>query len=113
MTDTKNHPLPLNEILAKAGKRALGGGLPGAAAMVAQVLALMPMRTSMNRQYKVGGSFVGSFKELYRDGGMRRFYRGVGPALFQGPLSRFGDTAANAGVLALLDSYESTRELNV
>ena len=44
---------------------------------------------------------------------MRRFYRGIGPALFQGPLSRFGDTAANTGVLTLLDSYESTRSLPV
>lgn len=26
-----------------------------------------------------------------------RFYRGLAPALLQGPLSRFGDTAANAG----------------
>ena len=25
---------------------------------------------------------------------------------FQGPLSRFGDTAANAGVLALLHNYD-------
>ena len=31
----------------------------------------------------------------------------------QGPLSRFGDTAANAGTLALLDSYEATKDLNV
>lgn len=31
----------------------------------------------------------------------------------QGPLSRFGDTAANAGSLALLDSYEATKGLNV
>lgn len=35
------------------------------------------------------------------------------PALFQGPLSRFGDTAANTGVLTLLDSLESTKNLNV
>ena len=40
---------------------------------------------------------------------MRRFYRGVGPALLQAPLSRFGDTAANAGMLALLEEYEATR----
>jgi hypothetical protein len=31
----------------------------------------------------------------------------------QGPLSRFGDTAANSGMLALLDEFESTRELPV
>jgi hypothetical protein len=41
------------------------------------------------------------------------FYKGVGPALLQGPLSRFGDTAANAGTLALFDSFDSTRNLNV
>ena len=42
-----------------------------------------------------------------------RFYRGYVPALLQGPLSRFGDTAANAGVLTFLDSYESTRTLPI
>ncbi len=31
----------------------------------------------------------------------------------QGPLARFGDTAANAGVLAFFDSYEDTKELPV
>ena len=30
-------------------------------------------------------------------GGIPRFYRGLLPALVQGPLSRFGDTAANTG----------------
>lgn len=33
--------------------------------------------------------------------------------MFFRPLSRFGDTAANAGTLALLDSYESTENLPV
>ncbi len=45
-------------------------------------------------------------RHLYREGGVFRFYRGIGPALFQGPLSRFGDTAANAGVLALLHNVD-------
>lgn len=31
-----------------------------------------------------------------------RFYAGVGAAMLQAPLARFGDTAANAGALALL-----------
>jgi len=35
------------------------------------------------------------------------------PALVQGPLSRFGDTAANTGILTLLDHYDSTRNLPV
>lgn len=52
-------------------------------------------------------------RTLYSQGGIPRFYRGVVPALFQGPLSRFGDTAANTGVLTLLESYESTRTLPV
>lgn len=33
-----------------------------------------------------------------------RFYQGVLPALVQGPLCRFGDTAANEGVLVLLST---------
>ena len=40
-----------------------------------------------------------------------RFYRGLAPALFQGPLSRFGDTAANTGTLVILNEYESTKGL--
>jgi len=50
---------------------------------------------------------------LYADGGIPRFYRGVAPALIQGPLSRFGDTAANTGILTLLNSMEATKDINV
>ena len=35
------------------------------------------------------------------------------PALVQGPLSRFGDTAANTGMMTLMDSYDSTKNLPV
>ena len=52
-------------------------------------------------------------KTLYADGGIPRFYRGVAPALIQGPLSRFGDTAANTGVLTLLNSLDETKDLAV
>lgn len=38
---------------------------------------------------------------------------GLAPALVQGPLSRFGDTAANAGALAFLEAYEPTANLPV
>ena len=54
-----------------------------------------------------------ALRTLYADGGVLRFYRGVLPALVQGPLSRFGDTAANTGMLTLLDNIESTKDLNV
>lgn len=67
----------------------------------------------VNYQYRMGTSFPVALRTLYADGGIPRFYRGVLPALIQGPLSRFGDTAANTGVLTLLDSFESTERLNV
>lgn len=78
-----------------------------------QVCSLMWLRTTVNYQYRNGGTMTNAFKTLYADGGILRFYRGVGPALIQGPMSRFGDTAANAGTLALLDSYASTSTLPV
>ncbi|GAA5822825.1 hypothetical protein JCM11251_004391 [Rhodosporidiobolus azoricus] len=85
-------------------KKAAGGGISGALAMVIQVLALMPLRTVMNHQYRYGGTTTESTKKLYEEGGPKRYYAGLGPALIQGPVARFGDTAANAGVLALLSS---------
>lgn len=47
---------------------------------------------------------------MIQEGGIPRFYQGLLPALVQGPASRFGDTAANAGVITLLDSLESTKD---
>mmetsp|Transcript_6388 Transcript_6388/g.21179 ORF Transcript_6388/g.21179 Transcript_6388/m.21179 type:complete len:234 (-) Transcript_6388:166-867(-) len=43
-------------------------------------------------------------RTLYAQGGVPRFYQGLPYALLQTPLSRFGDTAAKTGVLALLSS---------
>jgi hypothetical protein len=42
-----------------------------------------------------------------------RMQQGVLPALVQGPLSRFGDTAANTGILTLMNSIEATKDLNI
>ena len=89
--------------LGKALKRALGGGLSGAAAMVLQVLLLMvslersrpatikvtsddrqPLRTIMNYQYRFGTTFTVASKTLYADGGFGRYYQGLGAALIQG-----------------------------
>ncbi|KAH8882971.1 mitochondrial carrier [Thozetella sp. PMI_491] len=99
--------------LGKALKRALGGGLSGAAAMVLQVLLLMPLRTIMNYQYRFGTSFTAATKTLYEDGGYGRYYQGLSAALIQGPVSRFGDTAANAGILALLQSNSYLKQLPI
>jgi hypothetical protein len=101
------------EVLDKAAKSAMRGGAAGAVAMGMNVGALMWMRTTVNYQYRHGTSFPVALRTLYADGGVLRFYRGVLPALIQGPLSRFGDTAANTGMLTLLDSIESTKDLNV
>ena len=67
----------------------------------------------VNYQYRNGTSFPVALRTLYADGGIPRFYRGVLPALFQGPLSRFGDTAANTGILTLLSNLEQTKDLAV
>jgi len=103
----------MSEILDKAAKSALRGGTAGAVAMGANVACLMWLRTTVNYQYRTGVSFPSALRVLYADGGVPRFYRGVLPALLQGPLSRFGDTASNAGTLTLLDSYDSTKNLPV
>ena len=109
----KEETLDMGEILRKAGRRALGGGIPGAAAMGIQVLSLMWLRTTVNYQYRYGMSTTQALKTLYAEGGVGRFYQGIGPALIQGPLSRFGDTAANTGVMAFMDSHPNTRDLPV
>ena len=67
----------------------------------------------VNYQYRNGTSFPVALRTLYADGGIPRFYRGVLPALIQGPMSRFGDTAANTGMITLFDSMEQTKGLNV
>ncbi|KAF4667622.1 hypothetical protein FOL47_003461 [Perkinsus chesapeaki] len=106
-------PLTPAKVLAKASGAAFRGGIAGASAQVVNVFALMWMRTTMNYQYRYGGGLLEVFKKLYGEGGIPRFYRGLIPALMQAPLSRFGDTAANVGVLALLDSNLATKDLPV
>lgn len=102
-----------SDIMNKSAGAAFRGGFAGAVAMGANVGALMWMRTTVNYQYRNGGTFFGSLRTLYADGGIPRFYRGVLPALVQGPMSRFGDTAANTGILTLLDNVEGTKNLPV
>ncbi|CAK7202062.1 hypothetical protein SEUCBS139899_004782 [Sporothrix eucalyptigena] len=97
--------------LKDALKKALGSGVSGAAAMVLQVLLLMPLRTIMNYQYRFGHTFTEATKILYEERGFSRYYDGLGAALIQGPISRFGDTAANAGILALLHSNSYLKDL--
>ncbi|KAG6907503.1 hypothetical protein DXG01_008646 [Tephrocybe rancida] len=58
----------------------------------------------MNYQYRYGTTTTQAINTLYADGGWTRYYQGLSAALVQGPVARFGDTAANAGILALLQS---------
>eukprot|EP01066_Platyproteum_vivax_P010719 Platyproteum_vivax@DN4832_c0_g1_i1.p1 len=104
---------PLALAFSKAKESAFRGGIAGASAQVINVFALMWMRTTMNYQYRYGTGTLSAIKHLYAEGGIFRFYRGLAPALMQSPLCRFGDTAANVGVLAMMDSQESTKDLPV
>lgn len=67
------HGLPANEL----GRAVL------CCAMPCQVVSLMWLRTTVNYQYRFGTSTGVALRTLYADGGVRRFYRGVGPALLQ------------------------------
>jgi len=65
----------------------------------------------MNYQYRYGGTLRTSLSTLYEEGGIPRLYQGLPFAIVQGPLTRFGDTAANVGILALLESLPETAAL--
>lgn len=92
-----------DQIIQKSYKRAINGGGAGFLAMTFQVSSLMWLRTIVNHQYRNGGEFKQTFKNLYKEGGIVRFYRGYPFAMMLAPLSRFGDTAMNIGMISLLE----------
>ena len=94
-----------NDILNKSLSRAFGGGISGFSAMFIQVSSLMWLRTTMNYQYTNGGTFKNTISKLYKEGGVKRFYKGYPPAIIIGPLARFGDTAANSFATSYLQQY--------
>ena len=94
----------ISRVLKKCLRRAGSGGLPGAMAGLLQVITLMWLRTIVNYQCRYGTSIGAAASELYRQGGVLRFYRGVVFALVSNPLSRFGMAAANEGAIALIDA---------
>lgn len=97
--------LTFGEVMKKSRDRAFRGGIAGFAAGVVQVGSFMWLRTTMNYQYANGGSLGNAISTLYKEGGVGRFYRGVGFAIIQNPMSRFGDTAANTGILCALQEF--------
>merc|ERR1719491_1700455 len=64
-------------------------------ASVVSVLLLMWLRTSMSYQFIKGVTMAEAIAQLYAEGGIPRFYRGLIPALCMMPLSRFGDIFSN------------------
>jgi hypothetical protein len=88
---------------------AIRGGASGSIAMVLQVVLLMWLRTTVNYQYKHGVDSRTAFSILYNEGGILRFYRGASVALLTGPISRFGDTAANEGIKELLGGSRTSQ----
>jgi hypothetical protein len=109
-TTMKTQKATLNQILYRAGKRGLGGGIPGAIAGAVQVLSLMWLRTIINYQCRYGTTFVQALRTLLNDGGIARLYCGVTFALVQAPLARFVSTAANDGVESLLANISLTKD---
>ncbi|KAL8430464.1 hypothetical protein ACSSS7_005908 [Eimeria intestinalis] len=112
-SSSRQQPQDMWAILSHAKSQAFKGGLAGASAQVFNVMTFMWLRTTMNYQYRHGGSALTVIRQLWNEGGLPRFYRGLIPALLQSPLSRFGDTASNVGILSLLDSTEQTKDLPV
>ena len=102
--------MSLNQIMYRAGKRGLGGGIPGAIAGAFQVLSLMWLRTIINYQSRYGTTFMQALRTLLNEGGIARLYCGVSFALIQAPLARFVSTAANDGVESLLANLSLTKD---
>jgi hypothetical protein len=108
-TIEKEQSTSLVAILEAARQKAWRSGKAGLIAGVAQVLAFMWLRTTMNYQSKNGGSFPDTLRKLWAEGGIARLYRGLLPwAIIQTPLSRFGDVAANTMVLSVLSVFFPT-----
>eukprot|EP00591_Stephanopyxis_turris_P009670 CAMPEP_0195528600 /NCGR_PEP_ID=MMETSP0794_2-20130614/30806_1 /TAXON_ID=515487 /ORGANISM="Stephanopyxis turris, Strain CCMP 815" /LENGTH=300 /DNA_ID=CAMNT_0040659763 /DNA_START=56 /DNA_END=958 /DNA_ORIENTATION=- len=94
-------------VFDRALSRAMRGGVTGAAAQAVNVLSLMWLRTTMNYQMANGGTMFNTIRLLFKEGGVPRFYRGLVPALIGSPISRFGDTFANAGALAATEHIDA------
>ena len=74
---------------------AVRDGVAASMASIVSVFLLMWLRTSMSYQHVKGVTMAVAIRELYADGGIGRFYRGLLPALIMMPLSRFGDIFTN------------------
>lgn len=99
------------EELAKGCHTAFLEGMAGAKAMATDVVLLIWLRTVMNRQFRHGGSMTDTIRLLYREGGVRRFYRGFTFAIIEAPLSRGVGAAANYATLHMLSRSETAHHM--
>lgn len=88
------------------------GGFAGGLAGIIQVFLMMWIRTTISYQYRHGLTTKEALTVLYKQGGIRRFYRGISFALIQAPLSRFGSVASNEGA-SVLASHISNNQLKM
>jgi hypothetical protein len=93
--------------------KSINSGTSGALAMAVQVTTLMPLRTTMNYQYRNGGTIKNTVSTLYKESGLIRFYRGFLPALVQAPVSRFGDTFSNTFALSLCKTQPQLQNIPI
>lgn len=103
--DLNREEFSIQHILKLATSEALRSGIYGASAGIVQVLVLMWLRTAVNYQYRYGVSLQVALFELYRQGGIARFYQGFVFAILQGPLAKFGAVAANEGSKVIVNAY--------
>ena len=88
----------MNE-LKHSSNKALKTGVSGACL---QVTSLLWIRTVNNYQYRYGTNLINTFKILYKEGGILRFYKGYIPSLFVASSCKFAD----------LNSYYYTKDNN-
>jgi len=84
----------VGKVSAKAA-RAVRDGYAASMASVVSVFLLMWLRTAMSYQHVNGVTMSEALNQLYSQGGVPRFYKGLAPALVMMPLSRFGDIFSN------------------
>ena len=104
-TPSSKQAMSLRDVLALAVGKAAKGGFAGMVAGVVQVLAFMWLRTAMNQQYANGGTLKTTLQLLWNEGGVLRFYKGVEFAIFQAPLTRFGDTFTNTAAVVIFGHF--------
>jgi len=85
----------------------------GGIATLAQITSLMWLKTTINYQSYHGGSISDVVKNLYRDGGVRRFYKGIGMTMIHAPLCRFGDIFSNNLIISKMNSNDTTKNLSI